>query len=66
MNLVFCFGPKLRFWTWTKLNKKYGRTKVLPLLRDRVRSGWEADISNLSLIQGLEPSKNFVVDGGGG
>ena len=22
MNLVFCFGPKLWFWTWTKLNKK--------------------------------------------
>ena len=20
MNLVFCFGPKLWFWTWTKLN----------------------------------------------
>ena len=20
VNLVFCFGPKLKFWTWTKLN----------------------------------------------
>ena len=20
VNLVFCFGPKLWFWTWTKLN----------------------------------------------
>ena len=20
LNLVFCFGPKLWFWTWTKLN----------------------------------------------
>ena len=23
VNLVFYFGPKLWFWTWTKLNKKY-------------------------------------------
>ena len=22
VNLVFCFGPKLWFWTWTKLNNK--------------------------------------------
>ena len=23
VNLVFCFGPKLWFWTWTKLNNNF-------------------------------------------
>ena len=23
MNLAFCFGPNLWFWTWTKLNKNF-------------------------------------------
>ena len=28
MNLVFCFGPKLWFWTWTKLNNKSDPWKI--------------------------------------
>ena len=25
VNLLFCFGPKLWFWTWTKLNNMWNQ-----------------------------------------
>ena len=35
VNLVFCFGPKLWFWTWTKLNNYCAYTE-----------GWGTEIVN--------------------
>ena len=60
VNLAFCFGPKLWFWTWTKLNKTSFDTLLKPLwklLKRPLKHPWNFTEKNFKTSLGKPPKK---------